>query len=235
MSKWLTGNDLLKKWKIEQFQLFGLVKEEDLQPHDPETGRLVSPPDTQKLIIELKVLQELLIERRRWYERTWPKPPGITPLAIPTAVYLAENKDRIERDKKQIKDYENRIKELKDKIDHQGCSWKNYNLPDSKKDTLKVLKSLRSYIYKPENVAEVEKKIGLGKTRQSQIAKNNCREVAAELWKKHPDMTIADMMKQSEIIEVSKKSDGSFYMGKTLRNWIKDLCPNRSPGRRRRT
>ena len=72
------------------------------------------------------------------------------------------------------------------------------------------------------------------KSRPNQRHKIECRKVAAKLWEKHPNMTIADMINQNEIIEVSKKSDGALYMEKTVRNWIKDLCPNPAPGRRRR-
>jgi hypothetical protein len=71
--------------------------------------------------------------------------------------------------------------------------------------------------------------------RPCQIAKNKTREVASKLWEKDPQMTIADMINLSEILEVSKKSELTYYTEKTMRNWIKDLCPNRKPGRRKQS
>ena len=44
-------------------------------------------------------------------------------------------------------------------------------------------------------------------------------------------MTIADMILRNEINEVT---DSRVYAEKTLRNWLKDLCPNRKPGRRKK-
>jgi hypothetical protein len=73
------------------------------------------------------------------------------------------------------------------------------------------------------------------KLRPSQMHRDECRKVAAKFWEKYPEMTIADMIDRAEILEVSKKNNGKAYMEKTVRNWIKDLCPDRSPGRRKRT
>lgn len=65
--------------------------------------------------------------------------------------------------------------------------------------------------------------------RPSQIHKERCRAAAKELWKENPEITIADMAVRDEITEAC---DGKLYIEKTIRDWIKDLCPDRSPGRR---
>jgi hypothetical protein len=67
------------------------------------------------------------------------------------------------------------------------------------------------------------------KLRPSQQHKQNCREVAKALWDENPEITIADMVLRDEITQAC---DGKLYAEKTIRDWIKDLCPNRSPGRR---
>jgi hypothetical protein len=59
--------------------------------------------------------------------------------------------------------------------------------------------------------------------------KIECRKIAAEIWNKDPSITIEDMVRKDEINSVSAPK---IYGKKTLRNWIKDLCPNRTPGRR---
>ena len=65
--------------------------------------------------------------------------------------------------------------------------------------------------------------------RPSRLHNWKCREIAEELWKKDPRMTIADMIMRDEI---TAACDGKLYNEKTLRKWIKDLCPDRSHGRR---
>lgn len=67
------------------------------------------------------------------------------------------------------------------------------------------------------------------KLRPDQKHKIECMKVAEKLWKKDPTITIADMCFKNEINEIF---EGKTYSDKTIRNWIKHLCPNRSPGRR---
>lgn len=67
------------------------------------------------------------------------------------------------------------------------------------------------------------------KLRPSQRHKIECRKIAKILWEKDPTITIADMIYKDEL---NKVLDGKTYSEKTIRSWIKDLCPNRSPGRR---
>ena len=63
-------------------------------------------------------------------------------------------------------------------------------------------------------------------------ANKKCREIATRIWDRQPDFTIAAMVNHSEIIHQARKPDGSSYSEMTIRNWIRDLCPNPKPGRR---
>jgi hypothetical protein len=84
----------------------------------------------------------------------------------------------------------------------------------------------------PEIVSyRIQAKKSEKKLRPNQLHKLKCREVAQKIWKEDPSITIADMIHKDEINEVC---DGKVYTEKTIRNWIKDLCPDRSPGRRRK-
>ena len=67
------------------------------------------------------------------------------------------------------------------------------------------------------------------KLRPCQIHRKRCREMAKELWEEDPTLTIVDMAYKDEI---NSFFNGKTYTVKTIRGWIKDLCPNRSPGRR---
>jgi hypothetical protein len=70
------------------------------------------------------------------------------------------------------------------------------------------------------------------KLKHNQERKLKCRNIAKRLWELDPLLTIADMIKRPEIVENSKKLNGNPYSEKTIRDWIKCLCPNRRPGRR---
>lgn len=65
----------------------------------------------------------------------------------------------------------------------------------------------------------------------SQKARLVCRGIAEKVWADNPHLTIAAMIDRKEIVEASTKAGGKLYSEKTVRNWIKDLCPDRSPGR----
>ena len=66
----------------------------------------------------------------------------------------------------------------------------------------------------------------------AQEVNKKCREIAKRIWDRQPDFTIAAMVNHSEIIHQARKPDGSSYSEMTIRNWIRDLCPNPKPGRR---
>jgi len=65
--------------------------------------------------------------------------------------------------------------------------------------------------------------------RPMQKIREECRKIAKRLWKKYPKMTIQDMIFRDEIAHACGQK---LYTEDTIRNWIKDLCPNRLPGRR---
>ena len=103
----------------------------------------------------------------------------------------------------------------------------------------KLIDSLDIVCFRAEDVLSFEKQ----KTQRSdetsqqgeqlrpdQRHKQQCRKVAQELWQKDPTITIADMIMKNEINELL---EGKSYTDRTIRNWINDLCPNRSPGRRK--
>ena len=92
-------------------------------------------------------------------------------------------------------------------------------------------------LFKLGDVGKIEKEYDLGKTepigvkklRPNQRHKLECRKVAEAIWKKDPTITIAGMAVCNEIFEACEEK---MYEEKTIRDWVKDLCPNREPGRR---
>ena len=65
--------------------------------------------------------------------------------------------------------------------------------------------------------------------RPHQRHREAARAAAEALWRKDKTITIADMILCDEI---TKACGGKNYVEGTLRDWIKDLCPDRKPGRR---
>ena len=83
----------------------------------------------------------------------------------------------------------------------------------------------------PENKSQ-DTQIEVSKQRLSQKHREICRRVAKEIWAKDPTRTIESLVNDYELIG---PCDNKIYTEKTMRNWIKDLCPDRKPGRRPNT
>jgi hypothetical protein len=65
--------------------------------------------------------------------------------------------------------------------------------------------------------------------RESQRHLERCRALAEWIWQSTPDMTISDMVRHDAINAIG--CENRLYVDGTIRNWIKDLCPNPKPGR----
>jgi len=70
------------------------------------------------------------------------------------------------------------------------------------------------------------------KKAHNEMCKKKCQEIAVRRWAEDPTITIRDMIDSQEIVDAAQKKDGSLYLEKTIRDWIKHLCPDRKPGRR---
>jgi hypothetical protein len=98
------------------------------------------------------------------------------------------------------------------------------------------LSDLRFDLSKIEAVDNEFGYAGSGKPRQKvdreetkpQRNKRKVCEIAKRKWDENPSMTIEEMTMDDEITIAAGKN---YYPG-TLRKWIKDLCPDRKPGRR---
>jgi hypothetical protein len=201
MSKWISGNELIEKFGLKDFEFFSEYVSKGLQPYD-KRGSQLSPFDIL-IIVENMVKKEndsTKFEVPSVNKQDWAN------IKLPES-YLASNMVL-----NHIKDALYRFDDL-NKFG-KNISGSNPNLTIPKK-----------YWTVPEKSKD-------RKIRHDQRCRLLCRDVAKQFWDEDPTITIADMIKKKEIIEVSKKSDGTLYQEDTVRNWIKDLCPDRSPGRR---
>lgn len=98
--------------------------------------------------------------------------------------------------------------------------------------------SIREAVQKRKLLADLHKELEslsspthTNPTRKNQKHQLKVREVAKKLWEKDPQRTIQDIIMSNE---VKAATHPDTYADKTLRNWIKDLAPNRQPGRRKK-
>ena len=81
---------------------------------------------------------------------------------------------------------------------------------------------------KEHGIKPTDKAIGIPKKpKHDALCKQRCREIAQEIWKKDPAITIQAIGEMEEILAVTKRQDGDFYTDKTIRRWIKNLNPNK--------
>jgi hypothetical protein len=84
-------------------------------------------------------------------------------------------------------------------------------------------------VHPAQIVAQAEISAKQQKDRPERRHMKACREIAERLWRDNPEITISDMTISDEINEAC---EGKYYKDeKTIRNWIKNLCPNPKPGR----
>jgi len=60
--------------------------------------------------------------------------------------------------------------------------------------------------------------------------KQRCRVVAEILWRRDPKATLRDIFAHEWVSDIA--CEGQVPLEKTFREWVKDLNPNRNPGRR---
>jgi hypothetical protein len=142
----------------------------------------------------------------------------------------------------RTKEVKKLIEDIKEELSKESGDWADYT-PRSQEEKKQIIKELLTHIYKVEEVNRLAgpAKIPVQMTTEQSVVKSpkkkpsaqrhkeQCRKVAKSLWKKDSTITIADMIQRDEICHAC---DDKVYTEKAIRGWIKDLCPDRSPGRR---
>jgi len=120
-------------------------------------------------------------------------------------------------------------------------SWKYFYPPRSATERDSVYELLKGSFFLETEVSKyveikdvdrVETSINSDKVRPSREHREDVRKVASELWEKNPTMTIVAVIDDLNERGIGKKLNGNLYLENTIRRWINDLCPDRSPGRR---
>jgi len=232
MSKYITGQDIITDLGLKPVELFEDYVAKGLQPYNHH-----GQPFTPAAVIAQ--LYDVPAHRTKMTE------------LYDTSYEIEEDYDRgmfVENNIIPLGDYirnaEARIKEF------QGVGWTDLKLPPYPQEADSILNALANAYFliaelnrmltpkkghididpaeDPPPLPRAEK---IQKERPSQRHRRQCREVAEKIWAENPDITIADLVVSDEI---TQSCDGHIYQEKTIRGWINDLCPNRSPGRRKK-
>jgi hypothetical protein len=200
--EWITGQQLIEQWQIKDFELIDYLKK-GLKAHT-EYGIPILDGEHIK-IATMSYISTLNNEARHWSH-------GV-----------------LEDQARQL------MKETdKTRIAHEGV-YRDFSLASDAQVAQRMIDEARGYLFKVSEIRAFEKSHPelfdpkAKYSRKSQEHKERCRTEARILWEKDPSITIEDMANRDEI---NQAFDGKVYQPKTIREWIKDLCSNRNPGRR---
>ena len=242
--KYIPVKDLLDKG-LEGFEFFDLVKRKVLQVSEPITGRAIVDEDDFERAPRLTYEQVEANQRAKQHARVLGAGPGSG--GFPASEWEIKQRTKMIYDRQPLEI----INPPKD------CILKRLTLSSNMPEALKQITEAKTWIVKRNDVLKSEEIRHLiqkngdassdlkdapisetapapKKLRPSQRHRLACRKIAKELWdseeKNNYTITpIAAMIDKQELIDVCEKK---IYSEKTMRNWIKDLCPSRLPGRR---
>jgi len=225
MQGWIHGSQILSLAQMTDIEIVQGCITKNLTPHNDQ-GLPIRPAD-----VLVQHIADLEQELSRLDELAW-------------------DLRGVEREKMilfQIEPLQERLQSCKMYLQSINSSnWDEFELPKERDIEGCFASYLTNCRYLPEEVDRIVPKqpdlaheelppAGESKSPRSvhaQECNKKCREIAKRIWDRQPDFSIAAMINHSQIIHQAKKPDGSSYSEMTIRNWIRDLCPNPKPGRR---
>jgi len=225
MQGWIHGSRILSLAQMTDIEIVQGCITKNLTPHNDQ-GLPIRPAD-----VLVQHIADLEQELSRLDELAWD--------------LSGEERERIILD--QIDPLQQRLNGFKNYLQSiKTSNWDEFELPQERDIEGCFASCLINFKYRAEEVDRIVPKqpdlaheevppAGESKSPRSvhaQECNKKCREIAKHIWDRQPDFTIAAMINHSQIIHQAKKPDGSSYSEMTIRNWIRDLCPNPKPGRR---
>jgi hypothetical protein len=232
MSSWIPGSDIAADLGLHDFEFAQEYVAKGLIPHNHQ-GLPYMPAD-----VVFQIIAELGEELAQHEELAW----NLTGYEREEIIA-----NRIQPLQERIQAYRAYLESL------NGSSWEGFGLPQDPELSARFIGALLNSFYLRDEVynrlspqselapdqepvqpvqifEQVEKAVKQQKLRPAQRHRLACREAAEKIWREKPNLTIEDMIQRDEI---ANACEGILYREKTIRNWIKDLCPNRKPGRRK--
>jgi hypothetical protein len=219
LSAYVLGKSLMDSLKIFAFEFVHDYVLKGLTPHTDQ-GNPYRPAE-----VVYDFLARLEHELARQDEFTWN-------LSGP------EREDYIAA---HIRPLQDRILNYRNYLDCiQDYTWDEFGLPHDYELATRFIETLVNARYLKEEVTRflpwpVKPSVGpkeaivaskTPKLAHSQACKLKCRKIAKRIWEEDPILTIAEMIKQPEIIANSRKVNGLPFSKSTVRNWIRCLYPN---------
>jgi hypothetical protein len=219
----------MERWQVKSLDLVDLVLHKKLHVYEPD-GRLVDykyedeirinhpspfPPSPAK---DNPTVYDLIFNAEA-YDFKIPAgfiPPDYIPLAnkIEHCMFKLIQVERFEKEHNLM------LQDREEVRDENKSPWEEVNT---------IAKEENGRLSPGKAPVELKKE---RKKTKVQIIREKVREKARELWQNDPTITIADMFVNHEISDIAVRENGEIFIEKTIRDWIKDLCPDRSHGRR---
>jgi hypothetical protein len=225
MQEWVHGYQIKKMGELRDVEILQGCITKGLTPHH-DNGRPVMPAD-----VMVKYISDLEQELSRLDELAWD--------------FSGAERERMIHD--DIEPLQARLQGCRTYLGSiRAANWDEFELP-AEQDMLGHFSSFLTnarfpaeevdrFLRKPPTLGDPEEapssETKSARLRHAQSVNEKCREIAKRIWERQPDFTIAAMINHSEMVRHAVKPDGSPYSEITIRNWIKDLCPNPRPGRR---
>jgi hypothetical protein len=223
MSAWILGSEIAASLDLLDFEFACECVLKGLQPHDGQ-GQPYRPADVvQQFIAGLEH------ELAQHDDLAW------NLFALDREEMIA---NQIQPLQKRIQDHQVYLRSL------DGAGWEGFEFPQGKDLSAHFIKVLLNSLYlkadaekfhsapaEPAVAVPLQARVKAKKPRRQELHKNDCRAAAQKIWAESPGITIEDMIQRDEI---ANACEGVLYREKTIRNWIKDLCPDRKPGRRKK-
>lgn len=230
MSAWNLGSELAASLGMLDFEFVREYIAKGLTPHNHE-GQPHMPAG-----VVIQFIEGLEDELARHDDMAW-------------SLYGREREEFIAN---RIIPLQERIQGYRDYLQTlNGASWEGYEFPQDKDLSAHFIGVLLNSYYPGEEVykrlsSPAETILGEGSAQPTPVAekaepavkqrklrpehrhRTACREAAGKIWEEDPKLTIKEMIDRKEITDACQ---GAAYVRTTIRTWIKDLCPNRKPGR----
>jgi hypothetical protein len=229
-SRFLTFNEVLEHFKIRDFEILEYLRK-GLQPYSKHGIPLKECPyPCDYLEQEKKRLRKLRTRLKTRKGEMWAdyKADGLSL----SDYQESEVVKLISASEEKIHAREDALAQWYSAAGGDVHGWENIIMPYEEEDREELISALRETLFLREDVLRLEQKPSPSpaqKLRPNQRHRLLAMEKAQELWKADPTITIQDMGLRDEINELF---EGRVYVEATMRKWLKDVCPNRKPGRR---
>jgi hypothetical protein len=221
----IQGSQFISQVQITDFELIQGCITKSLTPHNDQ-GQPIRPSD-----VVLQHIAGLEQELSQLDDTAW----NLTGLERENII--ANQMEPLEERLQSCKQYLRSI---------ENANWDGFELPverdleasfvrglmNSHYHVEEVDRFLPGHIESPEERREPPVESKPSRSVHAQERSKKCREIAKRIWDRQTDFTISGMVNHSEIVHQARQIDGRPYSEMTVRNWIRDLCPNRKPGRR---